>query len=275
MEGDYMLRLMKVLSSALILSLAACDTLDANLGDAANEEDSSDNKSGNGDKQGTSDCAPNGRLYCVETAPGVFESKTNTLDAQCHIVKPEGKIVDLSLCEQHHACTDDAMMVCRQLSPGIYIETGVGREGPKCEFPTDGVVDASFCEGTTDLDELIANLQEKDGQQVSVTGSNRDWRNEPQPACAEITPAVGEPTLSTTYLADRRAFGIKNNTHAMKAAFSADDARTMSDEFIGTINEESTITLHGVFKYKTVVPICGDGSIVHPSGVIELDLMKK
>jgi hypothetical protein len=270
-----MTTLTKLLAAFLILGSAGCGGININLGDAATADD--EDKKGGDDNQDDIDngCPPTGQPYCVETAPGAFETQDGTTNAQCETQPPKGKIVDLNLCDQQYACTEDAMVICREISRGIYMEDAVGRQGPECKFPTEGAVDASFCKGKYELKDLIALAKEKDGETVSVTGAFGDWRFDPEPACAEPGPFVGVPTLSTSYRPGRLGFGIENETTQMKAGFSKDDARTENSEFLEKIEEGAMVTLHGIFKYKTVIPVCGNGSIVHPSGVIELDLMKK
>ena len=89
-----MLNTLKILTTALLISLFGCDGVEVNLG-----EDESAEKNNNDDDE----------------------------------------------FEQNIICTEDAMLVCKEITSGVYIETALGREGPKCEFPTDCLVDIELC----------------------------------------------------------------------------------------------------------------------------------
>ena len=263
-----MLNTLKILTAALLISVSGCDGVDVNLGE---EESAEKNK----DDEGGKACPAIAQLFCVEKEPGIYESLAGTQDAECQSIAPEGKVVDYELCDQSISCTEEAKLVCKELSTGVYIETGIGRQGPKCEFPTEGVVDAEYCKGNVELADLASAAQLNDGKLVSVTGSFKDFRNEPQPDCAEPTPFGGSPVLSTEYLPDQGGFGVQNETVTIKASFVDGDSRNMNSDFIGKINPDSQVTLRGTFRYKTVVPACFDGSIVYPSGTIELNAIEQ
>lgn len=263
-----MLNTLKILTAVLLISASGCDGVDVNLAEDESAEKNKDDEIGK-------TCPEIAQLFCVEKEPGIYESLAGTQDAQCQSVAPAGKIVDDTLCEQNYACTEEAKMVCRQLTPGIYMEQGVGRQGPECKFPTDGVVDASFCIGTMELKDLTKAAKANDGKDISVTGKFGDWRNDPIPLCAEPGPFVGTPTLSPNYMSGLQGFGIGEDPLRVKAGFSQDDARTENSDLFENIPEDAIVTLRGVFRYKTVVPVCSNGSVIHPSGTIELELMKK
>jgi hypothetical protein len=255
-----MIRTIKLFSFLTILSTTGCN------GDELK----------NGETDDSQNCPDIARVFCVETSDSVYETKHGiTKNDQCEIIEPEGKIVDINLCQQNFICTDDAMLVCKEITSGIYIEAAVGREGPECKFPTEGAVDAKYCKGTIEIEELTATAELHDGKEVSITGSFKDFRSEPVPACYAPKPFEGTPTLSTNYLPAQGGFGVKQDDIEIKASFGAYDTRNLNSDFIVQINAHSRVTLHGIFRYKTVAPICSNGSTIHPSGTVELKAPKQ
>jgi hypothetical protein len=255
-----MIRTMKLLSFITILTTTGCDSDELK----------------NGGTDDSKNCPDIARMFCVETSAGVYETKNGiTKKDQCEILEPEGQIVDMNLCQQNYICTDDAMLVCKEITSGIYIEAAVGREGPECKFPIEGAVDAQYCKGTIEIEELTSSAQLHDGKEVSITGSFEDFRSEPVPGCDALKPFEGTPTLSTNFLPAEGGFGVKHDDLEIKASFGAHDTRNLNSEFIGQISADSRVTLHGIFRYKTLAPICSNGSTIHPSGTVELKALKQ
>ena len=95
-------------------------------------------------------------------------------------------------------------------------------------------------------------------------------------SCAEDGPFKGgEPTLSDTYSPDTSGYGIMGQEGIlMKAELDPSDARASDPNYFSTISSDAEFTFHGTFKYKTVIPPCGNGSIIHPSGAIILELQE-
>lgn len=177
--------------------------------------------------------------------------------------------------QQFTACPAIGMHVCRELSPGIYFVDDAVPNKEGCGFSTEGTVDRSLCQGNTAFSELISGVKEADGKQISVTGTFGDWRGDPVVDCAPPLPGVSEPTFLETYLAGIGGFGIEHETIRMLAEFSSDDARQMDSVVFDEIPKGASVTLHGVFKYKTARPQCSSILDMHPSGKIILNLMEK
>lgn len=163
----------------------------------------------------------------------------------------------------YEGCTEEAMVVCRQIVPGVYLYTAVGRESPGCKFPTfDDAVEVSLCEGE-DVKKFLTDIASRADEEVAVSGTFADWRLDPVPLCAEPPAFSGEPTIDEQYLAPQSSWGIAGDE--LRLAVVAE-----KQEFVDNIKKDSSLVIRGTFRYKPIAKVCTNGSVLQKSGYIEL-----
>lgn len=173
-------------------------------------------------------------------------------------------------------CDDKSIHYCRKLAAGIYQSMSEARLGRDCRLPDDPMLVAGqFCQASSP-EELVKAIDKKDGEKVAVRG--RLGLGSVSYTCVSDGivghgPAnrhQGPTSIVQQYELDYgKSWKLAGSDVGPRAGLAI-DVRNSAEfrSFLPMQGKE--IILHGTLRYQPIAPPCGDGSVLHHSGFLEL-----